>query len=105
MINNDLVIKDVDNFTITGIGQCTIICTSPASIVIMNVENIEVLNINLINRTQNHKVYFNVNIFPYETCFYDGMDGYTKMWLQLVFPSYLMIISFTLIIGSRYSSI
>ena len=39
-----------------------------------------------------------------ETCFYDGMDGYTKMWLQLVFPSYLMIISFTLIIGSRHSS-
>ena len=39
-----------------------------------------------------------------ETCFYDGMDGYTKMWLQLVFPSYLMIIAFTLIIGSRYSS-
>ena len=27
-----------------------------------------------------------------ETCFYDGMDGYTKMWLQLVFSSYLMII-------------
>ena len=39
-----------------------------------------------------------------ETCFYDGMDGYTKMWLQLVFPSYLMIIAFTLIIGSRYST-
>ena len=39
-----------------------------------------------------------------ETCFYDGMDGYTKMCLQLVFPSYFMIISFTLIIGSRHSS-
>jgi len=39
-----------------------------------------------------------------ETCFYDGMDGYTKMWLQLAFPTYLMIIAFTLIIGSRYSS-
>ena len=39
-----------------------------------------------------------------ETCFYDGMDGYTKMWLQLVFPSYLMTISFTLIIGSRHYS-
>ena len=39
-----------------------------------------------------------------ETCFYDGMDGYTKMCLQLVFPTYLMIISFTLIIGSCYSS-
>ena len=39
-----------------------------------------------------------------ETCFYDGMDGYTKMWLQLVFPCYFMIIAFTLIIGSRHSS-
>ena len=38
-----------------------------------------------------------------ETCFYDGMDGYAKMWLQLAFPSYLMLIAFTLIIGSRYS--
>ena len=39
-----------------------------------------------------------------ETCFYDGMDGYVKMWLQLAFPSYLMIIAFTLIIGSRHSN-
>ena len=39
-----------------------------------------------------------------ETCFYDGMDGYTKMWLQLVFPLYLMLIAFSLIIGSRYST-
>ena len=39
-----------------------------------------------------------------ETCFYDGMDGYAKMWLQLAFPSYLMIIAFTLIIGSRHST-
>ena len=38
-----------------------------------------------------------------ETCFYDGMDGYAKMWLQLVFPFYLMIIAFTLIIGSHHS--
>ena len=38
-----------------------------------------------------------------ETCFYDGMDGYTKIWLQLAFPFYLMIIAFTLIVGSRYS--
>ena len=37
-----------------------------------------------------------------ETCFYDGMDGYTKMWLQLAFPLYLMLIAFSLIIGSRY---
>ena len=39
-----------------------------------------------------------------ETCFYDGMDGYTKICLQLVFPSYLMLIAFILIIGSRHSS-
>ena len=38
-----------------------------------------------------------------ETCFYDGMDEYAKMWLQLAFPSYLMTIAFALIIGSRYS--
>ena len=38
-----------------------------------------------------------------ETCFYDGMDEYAKMWLQLAFPSYLMLIAFALIIGSRYS--
>ena len=39
-----------------------------------------------------------------ETCFYDGMYEYAKMWLQLAFPSYLMTIAFALIIGSRYSS-
>ena len=39
-----------------------------------------------------------------ETCFYDGMDGYAKMWLQLAFPSYLIIIAFTLIIGNRHST-
>ena len=32
------------------------------------------------------------------------MNGYTKTWLQLAFPFYLMIIAFTVIIGSRHSS-
>ena len=39
-----------------------------------------------------------------ETCFYDGMDSYAKMWLQLFFPSYLVIIAVSIIIASRYSS-
>ena len=39
-----------------------------------------------------------------ETCFYDGMDSYAKMWLQLFFPSYLIIITVSIIIASRYSS-
>ena len=39
-----------------------------------------------------------------ETCFYNGMDSYAKMWLQLLFPSYLVIIAVSIIIASRYSS-
>ena len=39
-----------------------------------------------------------------ETCFYDGMDSYAKMWLQLFFPSYLIIIATSIIITSRYST-
>ena len=37
-------------------------------------------------------------------CFYNGMDDYTKMYLQLAFPVYLIIIATLLIIGSRYST-
>ena len=39
-----------------------------------------------------------------ETCFYNGMDSYAKMWLQLFFPSYLILIAVSIIIASRYSS-
>ena len=39
-----------------------------------------------------------------ETCFYNGMNDYSKIWLQLTFPFYLIIIAIALIIGSRYSS-
>jgi len=38
-----------------------------------------------------------------DTCFYDGMDDFIKTYLQLVFPSYLILIALALIIGSRYS--
>ena len=38
-----------------------------------------------------------------QTCFYNGMDDYSKIWLQLTFPFYLLIIAIVLIIGSRYS--
>ena len=40
----------------------------------------------------------------FETCFYDGMDGYMKIWLHLFFPVFLIIIAFSIIIASRYSS-
>ena len=40
-----------------------------------------------------------------ETCFYNGMDSYSKIWLQLFFPSYLIIIAISIIIASHYSPI
>ena len=39
-----------------------------------------------------------------EICFYNGMDGYVKKWLQLFFPFYLIIIAISIIIASRYST-
>ena len=37
-----------------------------------------------------------------QTCFYNGLDDYAKMWLQLSFPFYLMFIATLLIISSRH---
>ena len=39
-----------------------------------------------------------------QTCFYNGMDDYAKMWLQLAFPFYLIFIAILIIIASRYST-
>ena len=39
-----------------------------------------------------------------QTCFYNGMDDYTKIWLQLAFPFYLIFIATLIIITSRYST-
>ena len=39
-----------------------------------------------------------------QTCFYNGMDDYAKMWLQLAFPFYLIFIATLIIIISRYST-
>ena len=39
-----------------------------------------------------------------ETCFYDGMDAYTKAWLQFVFPFYVGALVGIIILISHYSS-
>ena len=39
-----------------------------------------------------------------QTCFYNGMDDYAKMWLQLAFPFYLIFNATLIIITSRYST-
>ena len=38
-----------------------------------------------------------------QTCFYNGMDDYAKVWLQLVFPFYVISIATLIIVVSRYS--
>ena len=37
-----------------------------------------------------------------ETCFYDGMDSYAKVLLQLAFPTYIILLSVLIIIVSNY---
>ena len=38
-----------------------------------------------------------------ETCFYNGMDSYAKVLLQLVFPSYILILTVLIIMLCEYS--
>ena len=38
-----------------------------------------------------------------ETCFYNGMDAYVKMWLQFAFPFYVWALVGMIILGSHYS--
>ena len=38
-----------------------------------------------------------------KTCFYNGMDDYAKIWLQLAFPFYIIFIGIVIILLSRYS--
>ena len=38
-----------------------------------------------------------------KTCFYNGMDDYAKVWLQLAFPFYMISITLLTIMASRYS--
>ena len=45
-------------------------------------------------------VNFNLGI---ETCFYNGMDDYTKTWLQSSFPNYLIMIITSIIIATHHS--
>lgn len=37
-------------------------------------------------------------------CFFDGMDTYTKTWLQLAFPTYMIFLVIATIVVSAFSS-
>ena len=39
-----------------------------------------------------------------DVCFFDGLDAYTKTWLQLGFPVYIISLVIIVIIVSKYSS-
>ena len=41
--------------------------------------------------------------FGIETCFYNGMDAYSKTWLQLVFPVYIWVLVGLVIFVSHFS--
>ena len=41
--------------------------------------------------------------FGVETCFYRGMDAYSKTWLQFVFPIYIWVIIGLIILASHFS--
>ena len=42
--------------------------------------------------------------FGINTCFYDGLDAYSKTWLQFVFPFYIWIIIGGIILASHFST-
>ena len=41
--------------------------------------------------------------FGIETCFFDGMDAYSKTWLQFVFPVYIWVLVGLMTLVSNYS--
>ena len=41
--------------------------------------------------------------FGIKACFFDGMDAYTKTWLQPLFPIYIWTIVIVMIVASHYS--
>ena len=106
-MNSDLVIKDVNNFTITGprIGQCNIICNSPASIVVMNANNIEFQNINLINCIQDHKGYFNSSYFDtYYTRDYRSFSKVTNYYTSLFLYNSSSVITYNININATVNT-
>ena len=43
--------------------------------------------------------------FGIQSCFYNGLNGYVKTWLRLVFPLYLLCLISVIVFVSRYSRI
>ena len=84
----------VTNGTISGI-------IFYANIVSIN-DSVFLVNDNVFNPLKVFISFVNLDL-GIETCFYNGMDSYAKVWLQLFFPLYLLVIAVSVIMASRYS--
>ena len=73
-----------------------------ANVVNIN-DSVFLVNDNVFNFLKVFISFLNLDL-GVEMCFYDGMDTYAKMWLQLFFPFYLLVIAISIIMVSRYSS-
>ena len=73
-----------------------------ANIISIN-DSIFLINNKIFKPLQVFISFVNLNL-GIETCYYNGMDSYIKMWLQLFFPIFLIFMAFLIIIASHYSS-
>ena len=72
---------------------------------ILNIHNIPLFpSHSLIKPFYTFTSFVNLNL-GIETCFYNGMDDYTKTWLQSSFPNYLIMIITSIIIATRHSTL
>ena len=70
-----------------------------------------VININDSTFLSNDNIFKQLRVFisfvnldlGIETCFYNGMDSYAKVFLRLCFPLYIITIAITIILISHYS--
>ena len=70
---------------------------------ILNIHNIPLFpSYSLVKPLHVFVSFANLNL-GIESCFYNGMDAYTKAWLQFCFSIYLIMIITPIIIASRYS--
>ena len=80
-ISDDLIFKDIKNVSLIGIDQCVITCTSPASVLIINVTNFVFQNIKLMNCIKSHKEYFNGNVTHFDLLYTKVM--YTEPFTEV----------------------
>ena len=78
-ISDDLIFQNINNFSLIGIDQCVITCTSPASMLIINVTSFIFQNIKLTNCIKSHKEYFKANITHFDRTFARNTEPFSKV--------------------------